>query len=367
MPPFLRITLIASLVLAAPPRAHAAPPKEAPVTEEDLGPVFNSAKAMESGLHCTSVAPGASATPENIAAATSYGNIAGMYVFIADSYPPVKVGRTGKINNLLDDAVLAYEHAYECNPGMATMLYLQRAIDLLSARIALLTPTDELAQAFTTRLARLQDNLARPSAPPPCRICDACPTCATTTDGYRGRYAGRVALGIALGGGRTTLRDPPNKLVHFTLRIALGPRFVLGPRKRHILCTGLHLAIHQILKIDGDPPADHSAIYQAGPYLEYGFAPSPPISLHAHVDMSIGAGSITSKISMEDSFRGFRAYSLGGGAALCTLSTALCARVHGQNSVNPDAVVRRSYDITLSLDVFRLADFVLARRNKPIP
>lgn len=362
----LQLMLVAGLALGAPTRAQAAPTTDAALTFEDTASVLRLARTTKARLRCTPVEPGAAPTPENVATAAEYGSIASMYAFAATHYPPEAKGdRVSQINDLVDEASLAYQSAYDCNPGLHSALHLHRAIDLLLARAQQLTPADERAQQFSTRIAQLQAKLP---GPPPCPTCPDCPNCPTSPtpnpqSGYRGRYAERIGLGLGLGGGQTLLRGPSSAtLDHFTLRLALGPRFVLGPRKRHILGTGLHYALHAILRVDSISPAHPSAIHQAGPYLEYAFAPLPKISLHANAGLQITAGVVALDPNFDGGRSSFHAFNLGGGAALCTLGTTLCARVQGHRSITRDSTGLAGYDVTLHLDFFRLADLLLDRR-----
>jgi hypothetical protein len=198
---------------------------------------------------------------------------------------------------------------------------------------------------------------------------------AAETTGYRARYAERVALGIGLGGGQMNVGGANSSILdHFTLRFTLGPRFVLGPRKRHILGVGLQYALHAVLRVHefdgatankeaflaGTPPTRLSAIHQAGPYLEYGFAPHRNFSLHVHAAFHVNAGIIGFRNVGDDSFHSF---NLGGGGALCTLRTSLCARIHVHGAVTSDDSKLTGFDVTVGLDFFRLADLALARKR----
>ena len=370
----IRIPLLAGAALVAPLHVYAAP--AANQTGNDVGAVYRLAKAMEARLQCAPVEPGAAVPPENVATAVEFGHLASMYAFAAAHYPSdIKQGRDSQINALVDDASRAYGRAYDCNPTMESVLYLDRGVELLETRAGQMETSDPLTQEFARRAASFRDK--RPDK----HTCPLCPKSASAatdapaeTTGYRARYAERITLGIGLGGGQMNLRGANSSILdHFTLRLTLGPRFVLGPRKRHILGTGLQYALHAVLRVHefgdavvnekaflaGAPPTRTSAIHQAGPYLEYGFAPRPNFSLHAHVAFNVSAGIIGFPYAGDHSFHSF---NLGGGGALCTLRTALCARVHGQSSVTTDATRLSGFDVTVNLDFFRLADLVIARR-----
>ena len=75
--------------------------------------------------------------------------------------------------------------------------------------------------------------------------------------------------------------------------------------------------------------------------------------------MPITAGIVA--VDPAEDFRSFHSVALGGGAAVCTLSTSLCARLQGHGSVTRDSTRMAGYDVTLHLDFFRLADLLLAR------
>lgn len=359
MPMDIRIPLLAGAALVAPLHASAAPTASGQTTVSDIGTVYNLAEATQKQLKCSPVAVDAPVPPENVATAIEYGNLGGMYAFAVAHFPAtVKGDRDSQINTLVDAATRAYGQAYDCNPGPESALYLHRAIALLETHLERMDAANPLAQEFSQRATSFRGKLPGEHT---CPICPkSAPIFAAEDTSYRGRYAERIALGVGIGGGQLTLHGAQgNRLNHLTLRINLGPRFVLGKRGRHILSPGLSYALHVILTIDGKSPRGSAAFHQAGPSLEYGFAPHPHISLHAHVGFAVGAGVFSDPDTGRFSFS---AIAVGGGGGLCTLRTALCARVHGQTSVTEDSTSLTGVDATLNLDFFRLADLEIARR-----
>lgn len=364
----VRLTLLTCLALfASPPDARAAPTptptptQDAPVSDKEIRPVYTLAQKMEKRLRCTAVGPDDVAPPENVAIAAQFGGIASMHAFAAEHYAPTSVERIDQIGSLLDDAVLAYEKAYDCAPGAQNAFYLHRALELLHSRMKLVAPSDSMTELLADRLKRLQEKLPRPTPPSTCPTCRACATCPPPPPkGYRYDYAGRVALSVGFGGGQTSIRTDAGNYVldHSTLRLTLGPRFVLGQRGRHIIGTGFHYVHYGIFRIDYTSAEKPSAIHLSGPYLEYGFALHRQLSLHTHVTHYIGAGWAW---LADDYSHIFRAHNLGGGGALCTLNTGLCARIHGQHGIIKDGDARFGWDVTLSLDLLRIADLVLER------
>ena len=355
---YFHVSLLTGLAFGASLDTMAAPAGDASLTIEDTTAVLRLARTTKARLRCSPVEPGAPASAENIATAAEYGEVASMYAFAATHYPPVMKGdRVSQINDLVDEAASAYQSAYECVPGMHSALHLHRAIQLLRTRVGELGATDERAQQFSAQITKLQAALPTPPACPTCETCPACPPPVPLAGDYGSQYAERVALGIGLGGGQTFFAG--STLDHFTLRFALGPRFVLGQRERHILSAGLHYALQAILRVDGAPPSRRSAIHHAGPYVEYGFLPHPKISFHVNVGLPITAGIVAVDPAVDS--RSFHSVALGGGAAVCTLSTSLCARLQGHGSVTRDSTRMAGYDVTLHLDFFRLADLLLAR------
>jgi hypothetical protein len=360
----IRIPLLAGAALVAPLHASAAP--AANQASNDVGAVYRLAKAMEAKLQCAPAPPGAAVPPENVATAVEFGHLASMYAFAAAHYPSdIKQGRDSQINALVDDASRAYGRAFDCNPTTDSVLYLDHGIELLEDRAAQMDASDPLTQEFARRAASFRDKRPETTCtrpPHPSCLKPVATDAPAETTGYRARYAERVALGFGLGGGQFSLHgDEDNTLSHFTLRFTLGPRFVLGERKRHILGPGLSYALHTILTIDGATPKDSAALHQAGPVLEYGFAPRPNFSLHALVGFDVGAGIYTVPATGERF--SFNAITVGGGGGLCTLHTALCARVRGQTSITVDSTSLTGFDVTVGLDFFRLADLALARKR----
>jgi hypothetical protein len=363
----------ASLSLASPARA-AAPA----LGREDLAPVHKLANTMKGQLECSPVEPGVAPPAANLEAAAEYAQIAGMFAFAAHHYPADEKGdRVSQINALIDDASLAYERAYDCAPGLANAFYLRRAIELLDARAAYLVQVEKFGentprvQELVVRRDRLRAKLPSPPECPVCATCEICsePAPPPPPSGYGGLYRGRLALSLGLGGGQARLGgEATGSIGNLTLRTTFGARFVLGERERHSLTAGLHYALQAALSYASDslPPARpprSSAIHQAGPYLEYGFAPHPHFSVHGHLAFSISAGVVW--FQSPDGLRnlGFSALTPGGGGAICTLRGALCARGHGYGSVaqkNP----LTGYDLTLSVDLFRVADTIVQRAGR---
>ena len=362
---YFHIALLSGLGFGAPLDTGAAPAGDASLTIEDTIAVLRLARTTNARLRCSPVEPGAPASAANISTPAEYGEIAGMYAYAATHYPPVTKGdRVSQINDLVDEAARAYQSAYECVPGMHSALHLHRAIHLLRTRVEELGPTDERAQQFAAQITKLQAALPTPPACPTCETCATCPPPPPPTAGYRSQYAERVALSIGLGGGQTFIGGPVSRtLGHFTLRFALGPRFVLGERERHIMGAGLHYALHAILQVDGAPPSRPSAIHQAGPYVEYGFIPHPQISFHANVGLAVTAGVVALDPNDIEQPHSFQSINLGAGAAVCTLGASLCARLQGRGSVTQDSTKMAGYDVTLHLDFFRLTDLLLTRSS----
>lgn len=351
----------APLRVWAAPAAPSAPSVPGAPGAKDIETVYNLARVLHEKLHCSPVAPGAEASPANVAAAVEFGYLGSLYGFAVDHYPTdIKGDRISQLNTLVEGASRAYGQAYACDPSAANVLYLHRAITILQVHLQQLDASHPRAEEFRQRSAMLSSRL--PEAKP-CPICDEKPPPPPPPPdtGYRARYAGRVALGLGLGGGMSRL-NANTALSHFTLRFTLGPRFTLGKRKRGILGTGLLYAFHSVRRVDGESPAKPSAIHQAGPYLELGFTPVPNFSLHGHGGFAITAGVVDFPESSTPT--SFHSFNLGGGGALCTLRGTLCARVHGYRSITFQATKLKGYDITLHLDFFRLADLVLDRRAR---
>lgn len=362
LPTYCAIAL-ASMLGTMP--ARAAPP----LSGDDLAPVHKLANTMKARLQCTPVEPGSAPPATNVSAAAEYAQVAGMYAFTAQHYPADQRGdRVSQINDLIDDAALAYERAYDCAPGRESAFYLLRAIELIDARAQHLIQVEHHdadnphVQELFARRDRLRAKLPPEPQCPVCLQCTPCPTPPPPPTGYRGLHAERLALSIGLGGGQAWLgRGVDGRLALLTLRTAFGPRFVLGARKRHILGAGIHYALQAVIRYSSDSipvaPTPHpSAIHQAGPYLDYTFAPHRDFSVQGHLVLSISAG-----IVWFDDAGTLRNYSIsavtpGGGVALCTLRGVLCARMHAYGSVLVDTRPFTGYDVTLGFDVFRLID-----------
>ena len=345
--------------------ARAAPP----LSGDDLAPVHKLANAMKTQLQCSPVEPGSAPPPTNVSAAAEYAQIAGMYAFTAQHYPADQKGdRVSQINDLIDDAALAYERAYDCTPGRESAFYLLRAIELIGARAQQLVQGehrdagDPHVTALFTRRDRLHAKLPPEPQCPVCLQCTPCPAPPPPPTGYRGLHAERLALSIGLGGGQAWLgKGVDGRLALLTLRTAFGPRFVLGPRKRHVLGAGIHYALQAVIRYSSDsipvaPTPRSSAIHQAGPYLDYAFAPHRNFLVQGHLALSLSAG-----IVWFDDDGKLRNYSIsavtpGGGGSLCTLRGVLCARIHAYGSVLEDTRPFTGYDVTLGLDIFRLID-----------
>ncbi|MBZ5709316.1 hypothetical protein [Nannocystis pusilla] len=361
----------ASLFLASPARA-AAPA----LGREDLAPVHKLANTMKGQLECNPVEPGVAPPAANVEAAAEYAHIAGMFAFAAQHYPADEKGdRVSQINALIDDASLAYERAYDCAPSLSNAFYLLRAIELLGSRVVHLVQVEKLdesaprVQELVARRDRLRDKLPSPPQCPVCIKCETCPKPPPPPSGYRGLYTGRLALSLGLGGGQARLGGERAGVIgHLTLRTAFGARFVLGKQERHLLTAGLHYALQAGLSYASDSlpaarPPRPSAIHQAGPYLEYAFAPHPHFSVHGHLSLSISAGVVWFEAAGGLRNLGFSSLTPGGGGAICTLRGVLCARGHGYGSVLQKNSLT-GYDLTLAVDLFRVTDALLARRDR---
>lgn len=376
LPTYLGIAVTLASPFIAAPASVAAPP----LTRDDLAPVHKLASGVKEQIQCSPVEPGTAPPRDNIAAAADYAHIAGMYAFTAQHYPTDEKGdRVSQVNDLIDDAALAYERAYDCVPGSESAIYLMRAIELVGGRARHLVEVEKHAedsphvQDLLARRDRLRGKLPPEPQCPVCPQCDACPPVPPPPAGYRGLYAGRLALSVGMGGGQAWLaRGVDGQLDLFTFRVAFGPRFVLGARKRHTLSLGLHYALQAALRYaSGSVPLAAtrrpSVIHQAGPYIEYTFAPHRYFAVQGHLALSIGAGIV--RFAEVGAPREFAFYALtpGGGGALCTLSGVLCARVHAYGTVIArDARTLTGYDATLGVDVLRLVDKLVDDR-RPAP
>lgn len=361
-----------AVVLAASAFAPGAQAGE-PLTREDLAAVRRLANARKSELSCSPVEPNAAPPADNVASAAEYARIAGMYAFVAMHYPSDAPGdRASQINDLIDDASRAYERAYDCVPGEANAFYLLRAIELIGNRVVHLIKVQGHAEDTprVSELAARRDHLvARLPAAHQCPVCLAsereCPAPEVRT-GYAGLHQGRLALEVAFGGGQAFLGGvSPGRLSHLTVRLHFGPRFVLGARHRHVLGAGVLYALHPVLRHDSEtlpsgPPVRASALHQAGPYLEYAFAARRHFSLLAQAELDVTAGVVWFDRGAESRPISFHAVGGGGGIGVCTLWSALCLRGRGYASVG---ATLKGYDVTLGLDVFRLADKIVGRRE----
>ncbi len=357
-----------SIVAAAPARSE--------LSGKELALLRKIAASLRSGIECRPLQAGVRPPQENIVAAAKYAEIAVMFAVVARYYPHEIDGeRVSQINDLIRDASLAYERAYECTPGEEHAFYLVSAIGLLDEQLRSLVEKEYLAKddPSVRELTERRDHLVGKLPPrdhcPVCEACQECPEAAPA--GYRGLHGDRLALSVGLGGGEAFLTGPrAGRLALMTFRLGFGPRFVLGARRRHVLGAGGQYALQSVMSVrvgagDALSPPRPSVLHQAGLYLEYGFVAHRHVSVHAHGAMHVSAGLIWYDEG-EAAPRGYSFLSLnpGGGAALCTLWTALCARAHVAGSaVTRGRPTLVSYDITLNVDVFRLVDAMLARRG----
>jgi hypothetical protein len=342
--------------------ALAAPPPAEELGSADLAPVFNLANKLRETLRCEPVAPGADAPAEQRIAASEYAYIAGMYALAASRYPTdiTRGDRDEQIDDLLLDAAAAYERAHDCAPD-DHVASLHRAVALLSARVDdLAARAHPDAERLRQRAEQLQHKLPPPPQCPHCPSAPPCPACETPAPprGYRGLHAGRLTLSVGLGGGAGFFStNPGGALGLFTSRFTFGPRFPLGPRKRHVLGAGVEYVLHVV--VADDTPAETPGptnIHQAGPYLSYALAPHPHFALQVRGSLRVTAGSVGTK--------NFVDLNPGGGASACTLGMALCAGVSGFASSTGGM---NGYSVTLDIDAFRIVDLALTRRRTTRP
>lgn len=364
-----------SLLLAVP-LAYMAPAAAPSVPQaEEVQTVFRLANTAKKSLHCAPITAGDTPSPENNAVARDLANIAGMYAFAARNYPPGKdAERINQINSLYIAAAGAYRAAYACVPDEPSAFYLQTAIELLSERALHLVSVErqdagaDTVTPVTQQLRELREELPQASICPVCKKCKRCPSAPEPPHGYRGLYAGRVHLGVGLGGGRARIGGPDGgTLGVFTFRASLGPRFTLGAKQRHILTTGLDYAFHRPFSYNGPAASDVESPalwHQAGLFLDYGIAPHRNFALHFRATLHFVVGVVTFADTSRPS-DAFHAVAPGAGGALCTLGSALCLRVHGYRGVSSDRPsLLGSYDFTLNLDLFRVADNIVAPRAR---
>jgi hypothetical protein len=280
-------TLLPRLALAEP----AAPP---PLTDAELGPVYNVANALAARPPCSAAG--------DLLAAEDFARAAALLDVAARHYPPAgprvpPAVHAGKRLHLVAQAVDLHVAAYQCAPGHPQRHHLDRAIALLDAARVLVVDTDhlpkdapelaDLAQRRTQLLAALppKPTVGEPPPPPP----PPPPTPPSAPPPYYGHLALRPELGLGSGYLHDEDDSGQDAFTGVYLRLVAGARVPLGRRARHGLLLGGALGLQTLAKAAHfDGPTISSSIPHGGLLLEFALHAHPRwVSLHPALELGV--------------------------------------------------------------------------------